>query len=175
MLSDKARRLLHLPKVGQIGMVVKDVDRTMQYYKETFGIHPWIVYEGGPVFAIERGEKVNPVFKIGLSYLGSVQIELIQILSGKSYHTELLKTGEGLHHLGFMVKDLEQRLDACRKQGINVIQQGQISSKGFIIDYAYLDTVDIGGVIFEFIQTRIGPVKITMSPLKLKLAAAIGL
>ncbi len=168
-------RLLHLPKLGQIGMVVRDMEKTMNYYRDTFGIRPWVVFEGEPVFAVQRGENVNPTLKIGLSYIGDVQLELIQVLKGKTYHTDLLEKGEGLHHLGFMVKDIEKRLEACSMLGIDVIQKGRISSKGFTVDYAYLDTVKIGGVIFEFIQTRLGPVKITMSPAKLKMAAVLGL
>ena len=175
MVNTELTRLLHLPRLGQVGMVVKDMEKTMNYYRDTFGIRPWVVFEGEPVFAIERGKSVKPTLKIGLSYIGNVQIELIQVLKGKTYHTDLLEKGEGLHHLGFMVKDLDKRLDACSRLGIDVIQKGRISSKGFTVDYAYLDTVKIGGVIFEFIQTRLGPMKITMSPAKLKLAAALGL
>jgi len=75
-----------------------------------------------------------------------------------------------LHHLGFIVNDFTERLRACQAAGIEVLQQGGIEEMGFRIDYAYLDTVATGGVIFELIQNRVGNLNVGMSPLLLRLA-----
>jgi methylmalonyl-CoA/ethylmalonyl-CoA epimerase len=81
--------------------------------------------------------------------LGPVELELIQPLSGPTIFDEFLQSGrEGLHHLGFDVKDMETRLERYQSIGIGVIQQGRHKAGGF----AYLDTEKIGGVIFELIQ-----------------------
>ena len=37
---------IKLPPVSQVGMVVKDIDKVMQFYSDTFGIGPWVVKEG---------------------------------------------------------------------------------------------------------------------------------
>lgn len=65
------------------------------------------------------------------------------MVKGRSYYNDTLDTRAGLRHLGFMVNDLEKRVEACRTQGIGVIQRGQ--SKGFTVDYAYMDTVASAG------------------------------
>jgi len=165
------RRRLKLPKVGQIGFVVHDVERTMKYYEETFGIHPWLVTASERSTCIVRGQETQALLKIALAYSGRVQLELIEVLKGETIHTEALRErGEGLHHLGFIVNNLAARLQACRATGIEVLQQGVIEEMGFRVDYAYLDTIATGGVILELIQNRVGLINVGMSPLLLRLA-----
>ena len=105
---------LKLPKLGQIGYVVKDVDKTVSYYRDTLGIRPWMLLDERPEPCIEKGKEVHPLLRIALAYMGSVQVELIQVVEGESVH--LNHPAESLwrvHHLGFMVQDIDKRLDAC--------------------------------------------------------------
>ena len=166
---------LGLPKVGQIGILVYDVDKTVAYYETVFGIRPWIVFEKKPEFTIEKHGPVDATLKIATAYCGGVQIELIQVVSGRSYYNDTLDVREGLHHIGFMVNDLERRLKICKANGIEVLQRGQIKLKLVTIDYAYLDTAAQGGIIFELIQSRIGPVKMKMNWLNHLISAWTGL
>ncbi len=53
-------------------------------------------------------------------------------------------------NLGFDVRDIDEKIALCKKMGIPIIQSGQGSTSRF----AYLDTVKVGGVIFELIQRR---------------------
>ncbi|MEA2101804.1 MAG: VOC family protein [Thermodesulfobacteriota bacterium] len=92
-----------------------------------------------------------------------------------SFYNDTLDTHEGLHHLGFMVNDLESRIAACKKHRIEVIQRGQIRHKGITVDYAYLDTREPGETIFELIQTRLGPIPIKMSPISHCIASFLGI
>ena len=164
-------RTLKLPRVGQIGFVVHDVDRAMEYYRDTFGIRPWLVSIPERSTCVVRGREIRARLKIALAYSGRIQLELIEVLEGETVHTEALREhGEGLHHLGFIVNDFTERLRACQAAGIEVLQQGGIEEMGFRIDYAYLDTVATGGVIFELIQNRVGNLNVGMSPLLLRLA-----
>jgi hypothetical protein len=55
-----------------------------------------------------------------------------------------------------MVQDIDKRLDACRKLGIEVLQRGTIKDIGFTVNYAYMDTVQEAGAVIEFIQWRLG-------------------
>ncbi|MBC7249730.1 MAG: VOC family protein [Anaerolineae bacterium] len=157
------RRALKLPRVGQIGCVVHDVDRAVAYYRETFGLGPWLMVEPRQSTCSVRGQPVEARLKFALAYSGRVQLELIQVLQGETLHTEALReSGEGLHHLGFFVPNLEKRLTVCRQRGIEILQQGTIKHLGLTIDYAYLDTVAIGGVLVELIQSRFGKLPIGM-------------
>ncbi len=166
---------LNLPKVGQIGILVYDVEKTRAHYEKVYGVKPWIVFEKKPEFAIEKTGPADATLKIATAYCGGVQLELIQVVSGRSSYNETLDVREGLHHLGFMVNDLEKRLEICRANGIEVLQRGQMKLKLVTVDYAYLDTAAQGGIIFELIQTRIGPIKMKMNWFNHRISAWTGI
>jgi len=175
MVPDAVKKQLRLPKLGQIGYVVTDIDKTMAYYKDTLGISPWIVLDERPDPCIEKGEEVHPLLRIALAYMGPVQMELIQVVEGESLHLNHVRESKGgVHHLGFMVQDLDKRLDACHKMGIGILQRGTIKDIGFTIDYAYLDTVDQAGIILELIQWRLGSIPLPINRLVYNVVSWVG-
>lgn len=175
MIPDAVKRQLRLPRLGQLGYVVTDVDRAIAYYKDTFGVRPWLVLEERPEPCIEAGEEIHPMLRIALSYLGPVQMELIEAVEGECLHRDYVQqSGGGLHHLGFMVRDLDKRLDACHRLGIGVLQRGTIADTGLTVDYAYLDTVEQAGVILEFIQWRLGPMNMPVNRFTFTMACSLG-
>jgi len=165
---------IKLPGLGQIGMVVYSVDKAMDYMKK-LGIGPWMIWEGTPEFTIEKFGPVTASLKIGMAYSGGMQIELIEVTSGRSYYNDTLDTREGLHHLGYMVTNLDRRIEECKSLGIEILQRGQIKSKGFTIDYAYMDTLERCGVIIEFIQTKLGFIPLKMNQYTHKIACTLGI
>ena len=139
---------LHMPRLSQVGIYVKDMDSSIRQYEEVFGIGPWLVMEGETEYCLDRGKEVTVQGRIGMGYTGRIQLELIQILSGSNLYLDTLGgLEEGIHHLGFEVDDLDERLRACREAGIDVLQRGTLKQLGMTIDYAYLDTLDSVGVI----------------------------
>jgi catechol 2,3-dioxygenase-like lactoylglutathione lyase family enzyme len=79
-----------------------------------------------------------------------VQLELIQVLEGENVHTKFLREkGEGLHHIGFFVKNLEEELAALKNEGIEVLWRGEALG---VTKFAYLDTEKTLGIILELIQ-----------------------
>lgn len=154
-MSRSVVRGLKVPSLGQVGIVVRDVDEARRYYEENFGIGPWAVFQGEPVWCVNKGEKASFKGKIAMANAGAVQVELIQILEGDSIHSDFLEShGEGLHHVGFFVRDLKERLASAREAGIEVLQHGLLRQMGLSIEYAYLDTTETGGVIIEYIEAR---------------------
>ena len=128
-------------KVDQIGIVVKDVEKYMRFYEKMFGVEPFPTVES----AINSAK-----LKIVLFELGEVEIELIQVVKGESVHSRFLEErGEGLHHLGFFVKDIEKELSRLEKDGIEVLQRGEVLGT---VKFAYLDTEKALGVVLELIQ-----------------------
>lgn len=169
------RRKLRLPQLGQVGFVVRDVDRTAAFYEEVLGLGPWVILEGDTVRCTNRGEAVTIRGRVGMAQIGPVQFELIQILEGESIHREALEEkGEGLHHLGFFVRDLEARLRACEQANIPVLQRGTLKQAGLTIEYAYLDTVATGGVIFEYIEPRLAGIPVKMRPWLMRGVSRLG-
>jgi len=151
MSVEDARQQLQLPGVGQIGVVVEDVDRAIAFYQSTFGLGPFEVREMGAPNVWDRGEEKPIRARLAFTTLGEVQLELIQILEGDSFHLEFLREhGEGIHHLGFFVSDFQAKLEQAKAMGLRVLQ-----TDPFGMAYAYLDTRQPGGIIFELITTAL--------------------
>jgi len=124
----------------QVAHVVRDLDRTMRYYWETFGIGPWEVYTFAPPAvrnSTYRGRPSDHTFLLAVTWRGGAQFELMQPLTGRSIYDECLETkGEGLHHIKLYYPDCGQALEGFRRQGIEVVQSGKIDEDVFY----YLDT-----------------------------------
>ncbi len=138
-----------LPPVRQIGLVVRDLEKTADFYYSTFGIGPFsIVPEVKFDGVILRGQPTNSRIKVAFADSGPLQIELIQPLEGENIYTEFLRSGnEGLHHLGFEVDNFEGMMAKFKRQGIEPLFWKSYRSMAF----AYLDTGKIGGVIVELL------------------------
>lgn len=67
-------RGLRMPRVSQIGVVVRDIDRAIEYFDGVLGLGPWAVFEGEPVWRRENGEEVTYKGKMALAQAGQVQI-----------------------------------------------------------------------------------------------------
>ncbi len=165
---------LKVKRLSQVGILVKDLERTMDFYERTFGVGHWSVFEGETEYCSYRGCETVVRGRVAMGYAGKVQFELIKILEGPSIYADFLgEKEEGLHHLGFFVNDLEDRLRACEARGIGVLQRGVLKQMGMKIDYAYLDTVETGGVIFELIQSSFLGIPVPQYPALMKLVAGL--
>jgi methylmalonyl-CoA/ethylmalonyl-CoA epimerase len=152
MTADDVKRQLQLPEVGQIGVVVRDLDRAVAFYQSTFGVGPFRVQEAEAPNVWDRGEEKHIKARLGFAMMGQVELEFIHILEGDSVHLEFLREhGEGLHHLGFRVKDFQAKLEQAKAMGFEVLQTGPMGRF-----YAYLDTRQHGGVILELIEDSDG-------------------
>ncbi|MFX1285023.1 MAG: VOC family protein [Promethearchaeota archaeon] len=130
-------------QIDQIGVVVKDMEATMKFY-ESFGLESFLTLE-----SVINSAKL----KIGLLQLGDVQLELIQVLEGETSHSKFLQErGEGVHHLGHIVVDLEEELSKLEEKGIKVLERGIVHE---MVKFAYLDTEKTLGVILELIQLEL--------------------
>ena len=142
-----------LPPVQQVCIVVKDIDRAIEYYTSTFGMGPFSVLDVDMEGVLLRGKPISAKIKVAFADSGPLQIELIQPVEGKSIYTEFLDSkGEGLHHLAFQVDDLDALLAELSKEGIEPIWHQRLPQFG--IAFAYLNTDRIGGVIFELIEVK---------------------
>jgi 4-hydroxyphenylpyruvate dioxygenase-like putative hemolysin len=83
------------------------------------------------------------------SGFGGLKFEIVEPLEGESIYKEFLdKKGEGIHHLAFVVDDLDAEIAKMAERGFKVIQTGQTARGKF----AYFDTDKVGGVVTELVQ-----------------------
>ena len=154
-MAKQQKPRVKLPPVQQVCIVVKDIDRAIEYYTSTFGMGPFSVLDVDMEGVLLRGKPISAKIKVAFADSGPLQIELIQPVEGKSIYTEFLDSkGEGLHHLAFQVDDLDALLAELSKEGIEPIWHQRLPQFG--IAFAYLNTDRIGGVIFELIEVKKG-------------------
>jgi catechol 2,3-dioxygenase-like lactoylglutathione lyase family enzyme len=148
-IDSNLKQTLSLVEVSQIGLVVKDIEATKRRYLEMFGIDFPKVFIPEYFKMTYRGKPADFKFKVALGMMGEMQIELIEVLRGETIYGEFLEQkGEGLHHLGFDVKNMDERIEALEKLGIGVLQSGERIGARF----AYMDTEKTVGLIVEFIE-----------------------
>ena len=143
---------LAFTRVDQIGVVVRDMDKTVEYY-ESLGIGP---FKSMGLTITERkvySKIANDVKNIQMiTQIGLVQLELVQPVSGEFIQKEFLDTrGEGINHLGFYVDDFANEVARLVEKGYEVIASARgLDGYG---DGAFFKTDQIGGVLLELIRT----------------------
>lgn len=119
-MNTDVREALDLPPVNQIGFVVKDLAKALELYNPLFG--PFTVMDAADMEWDYRGTPETSSLKIAFAKSGDVEIELIEWVCGKTPHKEFLDAGhEGMHHLRFIVDNVEQKVleaAACGYQQI---------------------------------------------------------
>jgi methylmalonyl-CoA/ethylmalonyl-CoA epimerase len=141
--------------VGQVGILVRDLDRALERYSSLWGLGPWAGYEYGPdtVPALTyRGEPGEYIMRIALTGSGP-QVELIEPLQGPSiYHEWLESHTEGVHHLGIYVDSIDDAISEMDAAGYVLLQSGA----GYGLDgdggYGYFDTERDFGLVLEAIE-----------------------
>ena len=143
-------------KPFQVGFLVEDLKACIRSYNDRFGVSGWQVYTYGPLILnrmIYRGKHTTYSSLIGLNYIGSTRIELIQPLEGETIFTEFIrKHGYGQHHLGIYVDDIEAAKAEALTAGFEIIMEGGghgLDGDGY---YAYLDTEETLGTTYELIE-----------------------
>ena len=141
-MSNPGTHQFKVTEVAQISYAVKDIDQVIEAWSSLYGIGPWSFMENGGVDAKGRPWKIRMAF----AYLGPVQIELVQCTEGRIFQSRFLDTwGEGVHHIGFYVDDVDAETANLAEQGAKVI----IHDPGA---FAYLDAGGPGGAIFELMK-----------------------
>ncbi len=148
--SAPEKPILKPERFCQIGIVVNNINETLEFYEKTFGFGPFEVKYVDYSDATYYGKSAGYRGKRAFFHLGPIEIELIELVDGKTIHEDFLKEhGEGLHHIGFNVKNLGESRKNAEDSGFK-ITQGFMRPDGS--GFAYLDSNKIGGGIFLIIQ-----------------------
>jgi methylmalonyl-CoA/ethylmalonyl-CoA epimerase len=140
-----------LANFHHVGAIVKDCDKTAAYY-ESLGMG---VFEPLMVTADELrigGKLVNDLMlKIRIVHTGPTRLELIEPVAGKdSIWQKVLDTkGECLHHMAFVVDDLEKAKAELIKKGLKLLFNSHHTTGG---GAAYFETGKIGDLVIEIFQ-----------------------
>jgi len=150
-MTERQEPTVRVTSPNHIGIVVKDIDQAVEYYSSMFGWGPFQIQELDMKMVpfIFRGKPGSGRFKVAITRLGSLVVELFQALEGESPYMEFHREkGEGIHHLGFQVDDFDGAVAALTQKGIEPIFHGRFGEGAF----AYFGTDKIGGVVFELLN-----------------------
>jgi methylmalonyl-CoA/ethylmalonyl-CoA epimerase len=136
MNNEELRALNQKRKIYQIAWVTRDLEKSMKAWVENLKIGPWTVltFTNQSLKYLKVDDKtVTEPFKflIGISWIGDMQLELIEPVYGPTiYEAFIQKHGEGLHHIKERIADdaMEGVVQGYRDQGIGVTQTGQFET-----------------------------------------------
>ena len=153
MNNEELRAVNQKRKIYQIAWVTRDLEKSMKAWVENLKIGPWTVltFTDQSLKYLKVGDKpVTEPFKflIGISWIGDMQLELIQPVYGPTiYEAFIQKHGEGLHHIKERIADeaMAGVVKEYRDKGIGVTQTGQFETDF----HYYLDTEPKLDFIYE--------------------------
>ena len=143
--------VLELPPVNQVGFVVKDLDQALELYKPLFG--EFTVMDASDMEWEYRGKPEMSSLRIAFGNSGDVEIELIEWVSGGTPHKEFLDAGrEGMHHLRFVVDNVEEKVKEAEAVGYREIWYKRF---GEGLAASYLER-DGDPLILELFENKLG-------------------
>ena len=105
-----------------VGIVVREVDASMERYRRLVGVYPWKVRELRRARPPWRDDFADTRLKIAYGRGAGMTWELIQVLEGTNQHSEYLRThGEGVQHVGFWTPDLRASVTAALAAGAQLV------------------------------------------------------
>ena len=143
-------------EIFHLGPVVRDVDKTFDYYqslglisslrKRRAGFTERTVEEHG-----KPRERQDYPTKARIFRMGPLPFEMLEYNEdSKAYNKEFLDSkGEGIAHIGFIVDDLEAETAKLVEKGIPIILTGRVENR---VNMHYFDTRKFGGFALELLQ-----------------------
>ncbi|MBN1996368.1 VOC family protein [candidate division KSB1 bacterium] len=142
-------------KIVQIGIVVRDVEKYTKSYADFFGVEtPKIIISETEDKAKTHyfGQPTKARVKQAFFQFDNITIELLEPVGTPSTWKDFLdKNGEGVHHIAFEVKGMDERITEMQARGTSLIQEGRWTdySGG---RYAYFDSEAQLAVITELLE-----------------------
>jgi len=137
--------------------VVKDVDKTAEYYQflDIAAVQPQVMFDSSSITDVRvYGKTPETVIraKTRTAQIGTVVLELIQPLEGESIYKESLdRRGEGIIDLTFTVDDLDRETARLVEKGVPVIFSGKPRTGSA---FACFDTREDGGDVMIKLMQR---------------------
>lgn len=127
-----------LSKINHIGVAVKNIKKTMDFYCKILGfMEPDI---------IETSEMMVAMIKVG-----EVTIELMQSTSQSGAIARFIeKKGEGVQHICLEVDEIGKEIERIKSMGYEFVDENP--RKGVEGDIVFLKPKNTFGVLFELVQ-----------------------
>lgn len=139
--------------VTQIGLLVRDMEKSRAAFSHFFGIEPpQVIITDTPDKAQTRylGEPSPARAKLCFFHVGPhVDIELIEPDEQPStWRHDLDEKGEGFHHIAFVVQDMKDKTAKLEANGMPLLQTGEYTGGR----YAYHDANEALSMVLELLE-----------------------
>ncbi len=136
---------MNLSHIEHIGIAVKNLEEAIKYYENVLGLTCYAIEE-------VKDQKVRTAF----FKVGQTKLELLESTSSDGPVAKFIeKRGEGVHHIAFAVKEIEQALQEVEQKGVRLIDQNpRKGAEG--LDIAFLHPKSTFGVLTEFCEDKGG-------------------
>jgi len=127
-----------MQKVDHIGIAVKSIDVSIDYYIHTLGL---------TLLAVEEVPSQN--VRVAFIDAGNIKLELLEPLGEDGPIAKFIeKRGEGVHHIAFGVTDIRSRMVELREKGVQLLQEEPKLGAGGA-EVAFLHPKSSFGVLYE--------------------------
>ena len=140
-----------LPELHHVGIVVRDRDATIRHYREIMGITSFFSYDAPMPRVLVHGQPTPCDLRVGFALFGNTVIELLQPLDRVSPFFHFLEEhGEGMHHLGFLVPNVDDSLAKLQRKGLHLLLES--AEPAADIKNVLLEGNGLSGVLLELMQ-----------------------
>ncbi|TDJ54182.1 MAG: methylmalonyl-CoA epimerase [Ignavibacteria bacterium] len=129
---------MELTQIEHIGIAVKNLDESIKFYENIFGLKCYAVEE-------VKDQKVKTAF----FQIGETKIELLESTETDGPISKFIeKKGEGIHHIAFKTKDINSSLKKLKEKNIRLIDEHpRKGAEG--LNIAFLHPKAANGVLIE--------------------------
>jgi len=130
-----------IKRISHVGVVVKDLDDTLNLYEKVFGLKPSVVKDA-------MGGKA----RIAFVPVGDGEIELLQPRDPEiALSTFLQAHGQGIHHISLSTNDIDSDVDRMKGEGVAFAdEKPKVGAHGVRIIFTKPETT--GGIAFELCE-----------------------
>lgn len=145
-----------LGEIRQLGYVVTDIQKAMDYWSGTMGVGPWFYNPRVPIEDYRYEGRAYEVHNsVALANSGFIQVELIQTRDDTpSMYRDFMQAGHtGLQHVAYWTQDFDADLARMKAQGFREKMGGTVGVDG---RFVYFDKEMHPGTVIELSEV-VGP------------------
>jgi len=134
---------MNISHIEHIGIAVKNLEESIKYYENILGLKCYNIEE-------VKDQKVKTAFFM----VGQTKLELLESTDPEGAIGKFIeKKGEGIHHLAFAVKGIENALAEMESKNVQLIDKApRKGAEG--LDIAFLHPKSTAGILTELCEKK---------------------
>lgn len=130
-----------MEKIDHIGIAVKDLESSLQFYRDQLGLD-----EAG------REEVEEQKVRVAFLPVGESKLELLEATDPEGPVAKYIEAkGEGIQHVALRVDNLEEKLKELKEKGVRLIDEEPRHGAGGA-RIAFVHPKSTGGVLLELCE-----------------------